>query len=84
MNTLVCINQNLILTQEFSLCKQLTDDRFEHLILWIENSFGNLAMMDYPYPTNFLAPLPAWPIRLSCQIVMQNQNRPLYGYVGPG
>jgi len=67
------------ISQEFSLCKQLTDDRFEHLILWIENSFGNLAMMDYPYPTNFLAPLPAWPIRLSCQIVMQNQNRPLYG-----
>ena len=31
-------------------------------------------MVDYPYEANFLAPLPAYPVKASCQIILNAQN----------
>lgn len=35
------------------------------LIGWISDVFGNTAMINYPYETNFLNPVPAWPVKVS-------------------
>eukprot|EP00300_Choanocystis_sp_HF-7_P025205 c2691_g1_i1.p1 GENE.c2691_g1_i1~~c2691_g1_i1.p1 ORF type:complete len:510 (-),score=98.65 c2691_g1_i1:143-1672(-) len=55
----------------FNLCDDITSSEVEHLILWVQNAFTSLAMCDYPYPTNFLAPLPAFPVRVACQRLEQ-------------
>lgn len=31
-------------------------------------------MVDYPYPANFLAPLPGWPVNVSCSYMTANTN----------
>ena len=53
------------LTSIFKTCKPLSSkDDAAVLKGWLNNVYGNLAMADYPYPASFLAPLPAWPIKV--------------------
>ena len=47
----------------------------EHLNGWVRNSFTSLAMVDYPYPASFLAPLPAYPVNVSCELLLNTENR---------
>jgi len=55
------------LTQKFKLCTALhSASDVMNLVNWLENGFGYMAMTDYPYPANFLEPMPAWPIKVSC------------------
>ncbi|CAH1969985.1 unnamed protein product [Acanthoscelides obtectus] len=55
------------ITKILSLCKPLkTDGDITDLISYLSEIYINLAMVNYPYPTNFLAPLPAHPIREFC------------------
>ena len=42
---------------------------------WICNSFTTLAMGDYPYPTDFLAPLPGHPVNLACKMMASASSK---------
>uniref|UniRef100_T1JJP3 Uncharacterized protein n=1 Tax=Strigamia maritima TaxID=126957 RepID=T1JJP3_STRMM len=57
----------LEISRDFKLCSPLKNDTdFKHLLMWARNAFVSLAMMDYPYPTNFMAKLPAFPVKVAC------------------
>lgn len=45
----------------FSICRVLnsTDDLSD----WLDSAYSYLAMVDYPYPADFMMPLPGHPIR---------------------
>lgn len=53
------------LSEMFHLCKPLKSaDDVTTLKNWIVSALVYLAMVDYPYPSKFLAPLPAWPVKV--------------------
>lgn len=53
------------LTEMFHLCKPLKSiDDVSTLKGWIVSALVYVAMVDYPYPSKFLAPLPAWPVKV--------------------
>uniref|UniRef100_A0A6B2EGN7 Lysosomal Pro-X carboxypeptidase n=1 Tax=Phlebotomus kandelakii TaxID=1109342 RepID=A0A6B2EGN7_9DIPT len=55
------------LTKTFNLCGNLTkNEDVGDLVDYLTDMYSNLAMANYPYPANFLAPLPAYPVREFC------------------
>jgi hypothetical protein len=51
----------------FNLCsvpKNSSD--VQYLIDMLSDDLGTMAMVDYPYPTQFVADLPAWPVNYAC------------------
>ncbi|MBN3308859.1 PCP carboxypeptidase, partial [Amia calva] len=64
------------LSSAFKLCSPLR--KKEDAVAfkaWLQETWVNLAMVDYPYEANFLQPLPAWPIKVVCQF-LKNPYRP--------
>ncbi|ENN79585.1 lysosomal Pro-X carboxypeptidase-like [Dendroctonus ponderosae] len=54
-------------SQVFKLCKPLeSSEDAGKLIDTLVDIYVNLAMLNYPYPTHFLAPLPANPVKSFC------------------
>uniref|UniRef100_A0A8D1E7N8 Lysosomal Pro-X carboxypeptidase n=1 Tax=Sus scrofa TaxID=9823 RepID=A0A8D1E7N8_PIG len=62
------------LSEALHLCTPLTNSQdVQRLKDWISETWVNLAMVDYPYESDFLQPLPAWPIKVVCQY-LKNPN----------
>ncbi|GFR12158.1 lysosomal Pro-X carboxypeptidase [Trichonephila clavata] len=57
---------SMFLTKTFKTCQSIHPVNVSSLIEWLESTWAYLAMTDYPYPTNFLNPLPANPIDVTC------------------
>nr|XP_010910623.1 lysosomal Pro-X carboxypeptidase [Elaeis guineensis] len=56
---------NLVnLSRKFCLCRDLNNTT--ELSNWLSSAYSYLAMVDYPYPSDFLMPLPANPIKEVC------------------
>ncbi|KAK0603087.1 hypothetical protein LWI29_001260 [Acer saccharum] len=53
------------LTKTFRLCRDLK--KTEDLADWLDSAYSYLAMVDYPYPSAFMMPLPGYPIREVCK-----------------
>lgn len=74
------------LSNAWKLCKPLKSKAdVKELKDYLTNVWTNLAMVDYPYPANFLAPLPAYPIKASLfySHIMFYLPRPLSSYTLP-
>lgn len=55
------------LSNTLKLCKPLSSsDEVTKLTDWLNDVYSDLAMVNYPYATSFLAPLPAYPVREFC------------------
>jgi len=55
------------LNTQFKFCTNLTKpEDLDKFFDYLNDVLGNLAMQNYPYPSEFLAPLPAYPVREFC------------------
>jgi lysosomal Pro-X carboxypeptidase len=55
------------ISEIFKICQPLENQNdLANFINWVESALDYLAMTDYPYPSNFLEPLPGWPINVFC------------------
>ncbi|CAH1109178.1 unnamed protein product [Psylliodes chrysocephalus] len=51
----------------WKLCRKLKGpEDVEILLNWLSNIYVNLAMVNYHYPTDLYAPLPAYPVKVFC------------------
>lgn len=47
----------------FTTCSPVGSEQdVEYLYEHLSNGYLYMAMTDYPYPANFLEPMPAWPV----------------------
>ncbi|XP_058081778.1 uncharacterized protein LOC131229781 isoform X1 [Magnolia sinica] len=60
------------LSRKFHLCQNL--NKTQELSDWLSSAYSFLAMVDYPYPSSFMMPLPAYPIKEVCSKIDSYPN----------
>lgn len=62
-----------LLSSSFRLCNPIIDDggrSAQALSDWLNQGIQYMAMTDYPYPSNFLQPMPGWPVKEMCRRIL--------------
>eukprot|EP01084_Bolivina_argentea_P289039 496228_1 len=70
-------NNYKLITDTFNLCSPLSSNEFNHFIEWSRNALLTMAMVDYPYSADFLGNLPAWPVNVSCDLLIEYKSNPM-------
>uniref|UniRef100_A0A7S3FTN2 Lysosomal Pro-X carboxypeptidase n=1 Tax=Strombidium rassoulzadegani TaxID=1082188 RepID=A0A7S3FTN2_9SPIT len=74
------------LGEVFSVCEPFKSaDDIQNLYYYLGNGLNYMAMTDYPYPSSFLQPMPAWPITEACKAfadVAPQEPEPKNGSLG--
>jgi lysosomal Pro-X carboxypeptidase len=73
-----------MLSKTFKLCRALqSQDEAEELLSWVSSYWDYLAMGDFPYPSIYVqpdgAPLPAYPVKAACRLVIGVSSNPVAG-----
>jgi lysosomal Pro-X carboxypeptidase len=59
-----------MLSSTFKLCQPLQSlEDVSDFKAWIQETWVDLSMVDYPYASNFLEPLPAWPVKVLVYVI---------------
>lgn len=77
------------LNSAFRLCTPLTQPQhLSSLEDFMYNGYSYMAMLNYPYPTDFLLKLPGWPANSSCQatrdVALNASDAEFFGAVRAG
>jgi len=57
------------IAEKLQLCSPITSAAdLQTLYFYLQNGYLYMAMSNYPWPANFLQPLPRWPVRHACEV----------------
>ncbi|XP_030647446.1 dipeptidyl peptidase 2 [Chanos chanos] len=60
---------------KFSLCKAPSSPKDIHQLNGLlRNAFTLMAMLDYPYSTHFMGSMPAFPVKVACEIMLNGPD----------
>ncbi|XP_049875985.1 lysosomal Pro-X carboxypeptidase [Pectinophora gossypiella] len=64
----VTSNPNNTLQKDWKLCDAVKNSTDSELLMdFLQSMYETLAMVNYPFPSDFLVPLPGQPVRVVCQ-----------------